>query len=96
MTKNGLAYCDSTVGTTNLESDKFDDYAEYLSTIMEHFRDVEGIDFDYISPLNEPQWDWESNSQEGCRYSSADIKQVVDELSASLRSNGLDTQVLIC
>jgi hypothetical protein len=25
----------------------------------------EGIEFDYISPFNEPQWDWENGNQEG-------------------------------
>ncbi|HML73568.1 MAG TPA: glycoside hydrolase [Anaerohalosphaeraceae bacterium] len=103
MTKNGNAFCDSSVGTTNLADDQYDDFANYLATVVERFRTVEGIDFDSISPINEPQWDWNDDSgrpgyssQEGCRYSSSNIKTLVDALSAALVSRGLKTQIEIC
>ncbi|MBD3852880.1 MAG: xylanase, partial [Acidobacteria bacterium] len=53
----------------------------YLTAIVAHFRDVEGIGFDVLSPFNEPQWDWEAGTQEGCRYSIADMKRVIDALA---------------
>ncbi|MBN1795375.1 MAG: immunoglobulin domain-containing protein [Sedimentisphaerales bacterium] len=95
MTKNGKAFCDSGSGSTNLADDKFDDFAVYLADIMEHFNDEEDITFNYLSPFNEPQWDWEGNSQEGCRYSNEDIRQEVNELYPELQSRGLTTEIMI-
>jgi O-glycosyl hydrolase len=82
MTKNGKAFAGPFVGTTNLADDKVEDFARYLADILAHFRTVEGIDFAAVSPVNEPQWDWNANSgQEGNRYSTSDIKRVIDALA---------------
>ena len=81
MTKNGKAFADSSSGTTNLADDKVDDFARYLADILAHFRSVEGIDFEVVSPVNEPQWEWTSGRQEGSPYSTSDIKRVIDALA---------------
>jgi len=81
MTKNGKAFADESSGTTNLADDKVDDFARYLADILAHFRTVEGIDFEAISPVNEPQWEWTSGGQEGSPYSTSDIKRVIDALA---------------
>ncbi len=81
MTKNGKAFADDSSGTTNLADDKIDDFARYLADILAHFRSVEGIDFEVISPVNEPQWSWTSGGQEGSPYSTSDIKRVIDALA---------------
>ena len=93
MTKNGRAYCDSSSGTTNLADDKADDFAVFLATVLKHFRDVEGSPFAYVSPFNEPNWDWDGNGQEGCRYNNSDINSVVDVLYSELQNQGLSTQI---
>ncbi len=95
MTKNGRAYCDSSSGTTNLRTDKINEFAAFLSTIMQHFADDEGIVFEYLSPFNEPNWDWNGNSQEGCRYYSSDMKAVVEALYTELRNRGVSTQIIV-
>ncbi len=86
MTQNGQAYCSRDSGATNLREDKITAFATYMAAILEHFRDVEGIDFDGISPFNEPNWDWEGRRQEGCRYSNTDIHKVVVALYEQLQS----------
>jgi O-glycosyl hydrolase len=92
MTKNGNAFCDGSSGTTNLRSDKITDFAVYLATILRHFADYEGIMFNYISPFNEPNWDWEGG-QEGCRYYNSDINEVVDALYPELQNQGLTAEI---
>ncbi len=82
MTTNGRAYCDPGVGNTNLAPGRERDFAAFLAAVVRHFRENEGIQFDVVSPFNEPQWDWDRGTQEGCRYSVADMKRVVDALSA--------------
>ena len=32
--------------------------------VLDHFKKNEGIDFDYVSPFNEPQWEWKNKNQE--------------------------------
>ncbi len=81
MTDNGRAYPDAASGSTNLADGKEDEFAAYLAGIVEHFREVEEVEFDVLSPFNEPQWDWEAGTQEGCRYDAADMSRVIDALS---------------
>jgi O-glycosyl hydrolase len=93
MTKNGRAYCDAASGSTNLAEGREGDFAVYLADIVEHFRRFEGVEFDVLSPFNEPQWDWDEGSQEGCRYSAADMKRVIDALDEQALPAGTEIEV---
>ncbi|GAA4322390.1 glycoside hydrolase family 30 protein [Mucilaginibacter gynuensis] len=81
----------------NLKPDRYNDYAEFLATVIKHF-DKEGLHFSYISPVNEPQWDWSNKpgqaSQEGSPWANEDIHRVILALDASLAKNKLQTQIL--
>ncbi|MBD2867132.1 glycoside hydrolase [Paenibacillus arenilitoris] len=92
MTKNGHAQPDQTVGSTNLKDGYEDEFADYLADVLEHFQQ-EGLRFDYISPINEPTWDWNKAGQEGNRYNNDDMKRVVLELYRQLQERGLETQI---
>ena len=98
MTKNLRSYCSSLLsGTSNLASSKADDYARYLVDVMDHFQRVDGISFNRISPVNEPEWAWEDGGQEGNRATADEMRLVVNELHAELTSRGLqnDCKILI-
>lgn len=95
MTRNGHTYCTDGQGSTNLKDGYYNQYSKYLVDIMKHFRDSLGINFDYISPVNEPQWEWNGNSQEGNRASNNDIKKIVDSLYAELSNQDLATEIII-
>jgi O-glycosyl hydrolase len=95
MTKNGRAYPSSSSGSTNLDPTKVTEYAQYLAAVIRHFRETEGIVFNHVSPINEPEWDWESGSQEGNRATAADIREVVNALHAELVAQGLDDRTRI-
>ncbi|MCL2410021.1 MAG: Ig-like domain-containing protein [Treponema sp.] len=65
----------------------------------------------YLSPINEPQWEWNEDKQEGSRTSNANIARVVRALDTAImdssrpnignprnptgNQNHLDTQILI-
>ena len=98
LTRNGLSNSgNDTNSTTNLKLGADSAFAQYLDQILLHFRDdpdpAERIDFDYVLPANEPQWEWQDR-QEGCRYSNADLKKLYLVLDATLRADGLSTQIL--
>ncbi len=93
MTKNGHAQPDSSVGSTNLKPEYVDDFAVFLSDVLEYFKNTKGIEFDYISPINEPTWDWNRAGQEGNRYNNEDMKQVIHSLYDELAKRKLDAKI---
>ncbi|AFC31366.1 Fibronectin type III domain-containing protein [Paenibacillus mucilaginosus 3016] len=92
MTKNGHAQPDATVGSTNLKEGYEDEFAAFLSDVLEHF-EQNGLAFDYISPINEPTWDWNRAGQEGNRYNNDDIKRVILELHRQLKQRGIEAGI---
>ncbi len=92
-TKNGKGYADPG-GECNLKDDSFDDYADYVTTVLKHFEDEEDIKFSFISPVNEPQYDW-TGGQEGSPWTNSDIKDITTHLDASIQSKELDTKILL-
>lgn len=92
MTKNGHGQPDSSVGSTNLKAGYEGKFAEFLADVLEHFAD-QHIPFQYISPINEPTWDWNGANQEGNRYNNTDIIQVINSLYDELQSRNLTVQI---
>ncbi|MBS4177711.1 glycoside hydrolase [Lederbergia citrea] len=92
MTKNGHGQPDPSVGSTNLKEEYIDDFAVFLADTLEHFKQ-EQLPFDYISPINEPTWDWNYAGQEGNRYNIDDMKKVVRALYHELQNRGLETEI---
>ncbi|MBX7258577.1 MAG: hypothetical protein K1Y02_19610 [Candidatus Hydrogenedentes bacterium] len=98
MTRNGLTYCDDSSDSTNLKEGFEGQYARYLADILQFLRDnpdeSQRIEFDWVSPINEPQWPWTGNSQEGCRASNDDLKAVIRALDKELRARSLSAKIL--
>ena len=98
LTKNGLSNLGhDTNSTTNLKPGAENDFANYLADIVRHFSDnsdaSERMDFNFVLPVNEPQWEWQ-HSQEGCRYSNGDLKKIYTALHSRLVADGLRTKIL--
>ncbi|KNY30264.1 glycoside hydrolase [Pseudobacteroides cellulosolvens] len=90
MTKSGCA-SGNTDGSNNLKDDYYDDFAEYLTEVVKHFKDEWGITFRTLEPLNEPNvnW-WKSNGgQEGCCFTVSAQQKIIKEVGARLKSKGL-------
>lgn len=99
MTRNGFTNCDKGPHTTNLKEGYEGQFARYLADILLHFRDNpdedERIEFDYISPVNEPNWEWEGRGQEGNRACNRDIKAIALALYDALQSRSLATETML-
>jgi hypothetical protein len=93
MTRNGRTNCSDGLGSTNLKDGFEGQYATYLVDILKHFRDEWGITFNHISPVNEPQWEWNNSNQEGNRASNEDIKTIVEALYAEIQKQGIETEI---
>ncbi len=100
-TENNLGFREyGTEMATILKPEHFDDYACFLADVTEHF-DNEGIHFDYISPLNEPQWGWAPSSsggtvtQEGTPWTNQEIFDVVNEIDNEFSSRNITSKLFI-
>ncbi|MCC9169161.1 glycoside hydrolase [Pontibacter harenae] len=97
FTQNGLGFKTIKDYRSNLRPDKYTAYTDFLAEVIKHF-EQEGIRFDYISPVNEPQWDWSNKfgeaKQEGTPWTNEEISRVVKALDNSLTQKQLQTEIL--
>ena len=81
FTKNKKAHSDDGL-SANLSSDNYAAYANFLTDVLHHFKDSLAIDFDYVSPFNEPQWEWKGG-QEGSPWNNTELAaaaRVIDSI----------------
>ncbi|HEV7350093.1 glycoside hydrolase [Telluribacter sp.] len=97
-TSNGRGFKTEKDYRSNLKPDKYEAYADFLTEVLGHY-ESEGLRFQYISPVNEPQWDWTGKigeaKQEGSPWRNEEIARVVKALDGSLVSNKLSTQIIL-
>ena len=94
MTVSGCSSGSQRAQQDNLRPEMRSDFVNYLVTVVKHFRDVEGIDFESLEPFNEPDGSWRTGgSQEG--YSApVDTQNVMlPMLQARLKHDGVRTFV---
>ena len=88
-TLNGKGYA-PTDNAANLREDCYDDYADYLVDVTGHLMD-KGFNIPYISPINEPQGDWDTPRQEGSPWRNGEIFRMTKALDEALgRSSRFD------
>jgi O-glycosyl hydrolase len=95
-TKNGLTHPNDgkNVGSSNLDPKHRLAFAKSLVDAIIYLRgDRVGVPINYLSPLNEPTWDWQGKTQEGCPYNIDDIKELYRAVHAQLVESGLDKHV---
>jgi O-glycosyl hydrolase len=85
MTLNGQAYSDKNRTSLNIKENQMEAYADFLAEVCQHFESI-GLGFDYLSPINEPQWDWSNPTQEGSPASNADMFQLTRHLNEAFIS----------
>lgn len=94
LSKSGKGYASKGDVHLNVKPGRMDEYAKYLVDVMDHF-DRNGIGFDYLSPINEPQWNWDGPGQEGTPALNQEIHALVRYLSHGLSTRGLNTRIVI-
>ena len=94
MTISGEASGNYVKGETNLAPERYQDFVDYFLTITEYFID-KGVPVKYISPINEPQWDWSGDwvGQEGCHYEKEQVIEIMRLFSRGIDERGLDVKL---
>lgn len=80
MTRNGKAFAGEK-GVSNIDAAKYTELADYTVKALRGLYQQTGVHIRYISPVNEPQWDWSDGGQEGCPYTNQQISELVKSLS---------------
>lgn len=98
FTKNGLGFKLEKDYQTNLREDKYPAFADFLVTVVDSLKQ-QGIHFNYISPVNEPQWDWQNRfgqmNQEGSPWLNKDIARIAIVLDSVLTARKQSTKILL-
>ena len=84
MTKNGMTYGDPWGETlSNLREDCYEAYASYVVDMVQLYNYL-GVPVSYVSPVNEPQYDWTGGTQEGCHYTADEVRELIELISQEL------------
>ncbi|RTE54303.1 xylanase [Arenibacter aquaticus] len=93
LTTNHKAH--STDGlAANLSKDNYVDYAKFLATVLKHFKDSLAIQFKYISPFNEPQWEWKGG-QEGSPWNNDELANATRVIDSVFLKQKIDSKIEI-
>lgn len=91
LTKNNKAFSDN--GTeANIDRKNYSAFAGFLTDVLDHFQ-KQGHAITYISPFNEPQWDWTGNGQEGSPYTNQEIADITYKLDSAITTRGLSVKI---
>lgn len=88
MSKNGMARASDNTQYANLKSDKYDDYANFMAEVSKK------LGFDYLSPINEPQWNWTSSKQEGMQATNQECSRLIHILDSILLEKQVKTKIV--
>lgn len=76
---------------SNLKEEYYETFAEYLTEVVQHYRDRYGLVFQTLDPLNEPNtlfWH-QYNRQEGCHFDPKDQMKLIKQVRRRLEQKGL-------
>lgn len=81
----------NTDGKDNLKETCYDEYADYLTEIIAHYKDTYGIRFNLLSAMNEPYSDWwkANGTQEGCAFSGDNQLKLIRTLYRHLQQKNM-------
>ena len=94
FTQNGLSYGLSN-NNFSCKEDRYNAFADFLVEVCKHFKTT-NIPFDYISPINEPQWKWgEHPNQEGSGATNEQTAAFIKLLGRKMQAAGLVSKITV-
>lgn len=93
FTRNHKAYADK--GECNLPAAAYQPLANYVVEAIKGLQQANDIKFQYLSPVNEPQWDWSDGGQEGNPYTNEQLAGLVRTLHTACGQSQLATKIVV-
>lgn len=94
LTQNGKAHA-TIKEFYNLKDGKMPELADFWATSLDKLKTEQGLTIDYVSPFNEPQYEWDGSAQEGSPATNANIYGFVKVLSPALQAKGLESKIVV-
>ncbi len=95
FTQNGKGWAPSS-SSANITPEGYRQFAEYMADAAAYFVREKGWNIRFISPINEPQVNWNTPRQEGTPWKSSEMKKLFVHLNQSLSERPLkDVRILI-
>lgn len=88
MTKNGMARASEKNKYANLREDSYRGYAAFMAEVATK------LEFDYLSPINEPQWEWVRSNQEGMQATNEECSRLIRDLDRELCRRRSDAKIV--
>lgn len=89
LSKNGLGHASKEqLPHLNICDSCMREYAHFMVKVSGKLK------LDYISPINEPQWDWTSASQEGTPATNEECRQLVELLNEEIVTADIPTKIV--
>ena len=85
LTKNKKAFASN--GVCNIDDTNYSLFAKQAVSSIQQIENSTGIHFNFLSPVNEPQWDWSDGGQEGCPYTNTEMSNLVKSFDTELTSS---------
>lgn len=79
----------------NLKDNKMGDLGDFWVNSVDKLKSTHGLDIDYVSPFNEPQYNWIGANQEGSPATNATIYDFVSILSPKMIAKGLGAKIVV-
>lgn len=97
LTQNGLATNTGRGGTLNLRPDAYGAFADYVADMLERAQREDGIHFDYVCPVNEPDghWNWQGPKQEGSPATNREVARLARHIDSVFTRRNIDTRILV-
>ena len=78
----------------NLPEENLPKFSNFLVEVVKNIYKKDGVLINYISPFNEPQWDWKGG-QEGSPWTNGEMSGLCKLLGNDLKNAGLETKISI-
>lgn len=88
MTKNGMARASENTPYANIRDDQYRNYAAFMAEVCDH------LGLDYLSPINEPQWEWVVSRQEGMQATNSECARLIRLLDEEMEKRQSDTKIV--
>lgn len=88
MTKNGMARASNTTPYANIREDQYRHYASFMAEVCDH------LSLDYLSPINEPQWEWNVSRQEGMQATNEESARLIRLIDEEIEKRHSKTKVV--
>lgn len=92
FTENNKAWSGNGI-KSNLLNTHYKNYAEFLAKVVKGVQKNTGVTFSYISPFNEPQWEWECCKQEGTPWTNSEMYEAVKSIDFSFQEHQISSKI---